>query len=77
MTKNLVSGPILAHYTQRSAVNFLFSKIWLPQPLDVMVNYHHGQNQKKINDPILKKLSDGQTDGRTDRRTEGRTEAGE
>ena len=42
-----------------------------------MVSYHHVQNQKKINDPILKKLSDGQTDGRTDRRTEGRTEADE
>ena len=36
-----------------------FSKIWLRQSLDIMVSYHHVQCQKKTNDPILRKLSDG------------------
>ena len=36
-----------------------------------MVSYHHGQYQKKTNDQILRKLSDGRTDkrGYTDRQT--------
>ena len=45
---------------------FFFSKIWLHQSLDIMVSYHHVQYQKKTNDPILRKLSDGRTDGQTD-----------
>ena len=39
MAKNLVSGSTLAHLTQTRATNF-FSKIWLSQSLDIMVNYH-------------------------------------
>ena len=42
-----------------------FFKIWLPQLLDIMVNFHHVQYQKKTNDPILTKFSDGRTDGPT------------
>ena len=66
MTKNLVSGPILAHYTQRSAVNFLFFK-----NLATSATRCHGQLSsctisEKNNDPILRKLSDGRTDRRTD-----------
>ena len=75
MAKKLVLGLILPHLAQIGAANFfflfLFSKIWLRQSLDVIVRYHHVQYQKKINDPILRKLSDGRTDGRTDRRTVG------
>ena len=36
---------------------FFFSKIWLRQSLNIMVNYHHAQ-YKKANDPILRKLND-------------------
>ena len=74
MAKKLVLGLILPHLAQIGAANFFFfffSKIWLRQSLDVIVRYHHVQYQKKINDPILRKLSDGRTDGRTDRRTVG------
>ena len=76
MAKKLVLGLILPHLAQIGAANFFFlffffSKIWLRQSLYVIVSYHHVQYQKKINDPILRKLSDGRTDGRTDRRTVG------
>ena len=37
-----------------------------------MVSYHYVQYQKKTNDPILRKLSDGQTYEQTDGRTDGR-----
>ena len=73
MAKKLVLGLILPHLAQIGAANFIFfsPKIWLRQSLDLMVRYHHVQYQKKINDPILRKLSDGRTDGPTDRRTVG------
>ena len=45
---------------------FFFSNIWLPQSLDIMVSFQHVQYQKKTNDPILRKLSDGQTDRGTE-----------
>ena len=32
------------------------------QSLDITVSYHHVQHQKKNNDPILRKRTDGQTD---------------
>ena len=54
-------GPNLGHH-----LFFSFSKIWLPQSLDNMVSYHHVQYQKKTNDPIWWKLSDGRKDGQTD-----------
>ena len=44
--------------------NIFFATIWLRQTLDVMASYHHIQYQKKNNDPILRKLSDGRKDGR-------------
>ena len=43
---------------------FFFSKIWLSQLPNIMVSYHHVQYQKKNNDPILRKLSDGRIEGR-------------
>ena len=49
-----------------------YSKMWLRQSLDIMVSYHYVQYQKKTNDPILRKLSDGQTYEQTDGRTDGR-----
>ena len=39
-----------------------------------VVRYHHIQNQKKTNHPILRKLSDGQTDGQTARQTDRQTD---
>ena len=51
---------------------FFFSKICLRQSVDIMVSYHHVQYQKKTNDPILRKLSDGRKDVRTEGRTDGR-----
>ena len=61
MTKNLVSGPILANLTLSLATKFIF-KTWLRQSRDMMISYHHVQYQKKTNDLILRKLSDGRTD---------------
>ena len=49
-----------------SGCQFFFSKIWLSQSLAVMVSYHHVEYQKKSNDPILRKLSDGWTDRQAD-----------
>ena len=47
--KKLVSETILAPLAQIQADNFFFfSKIWLRQSLDIMVNYHHLQYQKKL-----------------------------
>ena len=47
-----------------------FSNTQLHQSLDSIVSYHHVQYQKKTNDPILIRASDGRTDGRTDRWTD-------
>ena len=51
-------GPYSSHQ------NIFFANIWLRQTLDIMASYHHIQYQKKNNDPILRKLSDGRKDGR-------------
>ena len=64
-----VLGLILVHLAQIWAANF-FSKIWLRQSLDIIVSCHHAQYQKKTNDPIMRKLSDGRTDGETYRQTD-------
>ena len=45
---------------------FFFSKIWLCQPLDIMVSYHHVQYQKKL---MIQSWENLVTDGWTDRRT--------
>ena len=39
-----------------------------------MVSYHHVKRQKKTNDLIFRKLSDGRTDGGIDRQTDRRTD---
>ena len=57
-------GPDFGSFSQNLGHNFFFSKIWLSLSLGIMVSYHHVQYQKKSNDPILKKISDGWTDGR-------------
>ena len=57
-------GSDLGLLAPNSVCQFLFSKIWLCQSLDIMVSYHHVQYQKKTNDPTLRKFSDGRTDGR-------------
>ena len=58
-------GPDLDSMDTNSVCKFFF----LDQSLDIMVNYHRIQYHKKINDPILRKLSEGRTDRRTDKRT--------
>ena len=58
-------GPNFGPFGPNSDHHF-FSEIWLRQPLDIMVSYHHVQYQKKTNDPALRKLSDRRTDGQTD-----------
>ena len=69
MAKNLVSGLILAHLAQIRANNFF--KKNLASSINIHhVSYDHVQYQKKINDPIFKKFSDG----RTDRETDGQTD---
>ena len=35
-----------------------------------MDSYDHVQYQRKMNDPVMKKVSDRRTDGRTDRQTD-------
>ena len=66
--KNLILDTVLVCLTQichpKSSHQNCFSKIWLRQTLDIMVSYHHIQYQKKNNDPILRKHTDGQTDDR-------------
>ena len=66
MTKNLVSGPILAHLAQFFFKNLALSvTIYYDQLLSSTIS-------EKINDPSLRKRSDGRTDGRTDGLTDGR-----
>ena len=54
MAKKLSFGPNFGPFE----VPNLFSKIWLCMSLDIVVNYHHVQYQKK---------TDGQMDRQTDR----------
>ena len=61
MAKNLVLGLILAHLLQIQAANFFFKN------LASSVTRYYGQLSsctisQKSKDPILRKLSDGQTD---------------
>ena len=58
-------GPDLDPLDPSSIHQFFFSKTWLRKSLDVMVKYRDVKYQKKTNDPILKKFSDGQTDRQT------------
>ena len=72
--KTVVLVPILAHSTQIQAANIFF----LVKILALSVTRCHGQLSsctipEKTNDPILKKLRDGQTEGYTDEQTEGQT----
>ena len=63
LVENLIVGLI-----RPKIESIFFSKIWLCQSLDIIVSYHNIQNQKKTNDPILRKLANvanGRTDGRT------------
>ena len=56
--KNLILSLIYVRWAQIRAQILL-------QSLDIMVIYHHVQYQKKTNDSILKKCSDGQTNRQT------------
>ena len=38
--KNLVSAPIFTPLAQIRVAKFLFPKVWLRQPLDIMFIYH-------------------------------------
>ena len=71
MAKNLVSGTILAHLAEIRAANFfiylfIFFKNLARQSLDIMVNYHHVQYQKKL---MIQSWENLVTYGQTDRRT--------
>ena len=46
--KKLHFGPDLGPLSPNSGRQFFFSKIWLCQPLDIMINYYHVQYQKKL-----------------------------
>ena len=77
MVKNLISDPILARLAQIWAPKLL---LWVLPALDV--RYCRKLSlytiSEKTNDPILRKISDGQMDGwmdgRTDRPTDGQTD---
>ena len=65
MTKNLISGLILVPLAQIRTANFFFFLIWLRQPLDIIVSYHHVQYQKNLMIQSLGNLvMDRHTDGR-------------
>ena len=71
MTKNLGSGPILAHLAQIWAANTFFSKIFKKNS---SVTRYHGQLSwytisENTNDTILTKRSDGCADGQIDGQT--------
>ena len=50
-------------FDPNSGCQFFFSKIWLRQSVDIIVNI-----RKKTNDQILRKIGDGRADGQTDQR---------
>ena len=66
MAKELVLGLILDHLDQIWAATFFF----FFKNLSRSVTRYHGQQSctisEKTNDPILRKLGDGQTDGGTE-----------
>ena len=67
MAKELVLGLILDHLDQIWAATFFF---FFFKNLSRSVTRYHGQQSctisEKTNDPILRKLGDGQTDGGTE-----------
>ena len=46
----------------------IFSKMWLRESLDIMLNYYHVQYQTKTNNLILIEFSNGWADRQIDRR---------
>ena len=69
MAKNLVLGPILVYLAPIQTTNFFFKN------LAFSVTRYHSQLSsctisEKSNDPIERKLSDGQTDKQTDGETD-------
>ena len=69
MAKELVLGLILDHLDQIWAATFFFFFFFFKN-LSRSVTRYHGQQSctisEKTNDPILRKLGDGQTDGGTE-----------
>ena len=68
MAKELVLGLILDHLDQIWTATFFF--FFFFKNLSRSVTRYHGQQSctisEKTNDPILRKLGDGQTDGGTE-----------
>ena len=58
-------GPDLGLLVPNSGRQF-FSKFWLRQSLDIIVNYHHVQYQKKL---MIQSSGNLVTDGQTNRQT--------
>ena len=65
MAKKTSFGPDFGSFGPVSGRQFFFFKN-LASSVTRYHSYHHVQYQKKTNDPILRKRSDGHTDGRTD-----------
>ena len=69
MAKELVLGLILDHLDQIWTATFFFFFFFFKN-LSWSVTRYHGQQSctisEKTNDPILRKLGDGQTDGGTE-----------
>ena len=66
MAKNLVSEPVEAHLTQiREAKYIYFFKNLAPSATRYHGHLSSCTISEKSNDPILRKLSDGQTNGQT------------
>ena len=71
-SKKASFGPNLAHLTQIRAANFFF--FFLKNLASSVTRYHRKLSScttsEKTNDPILRKLSDGQTEGQADGQTD-------
>ena len=71
--KKLCFGTILGPFCQNLSKNEFSWKKGLCQFLDIPIIYHRAKNQKKTNDPFLKKNAE-LTDKQMERQTDGQTD---
>ena len=72
-TKDEILGAILGPFPQNFGKNEFYWKKGLCQFLNIPIMYHHAKNQKKTNDPFLRKMLNWRKDGRTDKKTDRQT----
>ena len=67
MAKKTSFGSDFGPFSPNSGHQFIFSKIWLRQSLDIMVIYHNVQYQKKLMIQSFTTESDRRTDEQADK----------